>query len=68
MFGLLFIQKSVEVLHLAGEGKHLWTSLLKLLERHGIFDLKQFSLCAFLKTRLAAWDQVCLSRSGGLKP
>lgn len=37
----------------------------ELLVRHGIFDLKQFSLCAFLKTTLAAWDQVCLSRSGG---
>lgn len=35
--------------------------------RHGIFDLKQFSLCAFLRTTLAAWDQVCLSARLGVR-
>lgn len=64
VFGLLFIQNLWKFSIWLGEGKHLWPSLLKLLMRHGIFDLKQFSLCAFLRTTLAAWDQVCLSRSG----
>lgn len=49
-------------------GEHLQRSFWNRVWGTGSSTLKQCFLCAFLRTMLAAWDQVPLSRSGVSNP